>query len=54
MATLTAWKFPTPLGAEEAEHTLEMLSKQELITIHDAAVVSYPEGAKKRRASCTA
>ena len=47
MSTLTVWKFPTPLGAEQAEQTLEMLSKQELITIHDAAIVSYPEGAKK-------
>jgi uncharacterized membrane protein len=47
MATLTVWKFPTPLGAEQAEHTLEQLSKQELIKIHDAAIVSFPEGAKK-------
>ena len=47
MATLTVWKFPSPLGAEQAEHTLEQLSKQELITIHDAAIVSFPEGAKK-------
>ena len=23
MATLTVWKFQTPLGAEQAEHTLE-------------------------------
>lgn len=47
MATLTVWKFPSPLGAEQAEHTLENLQKQELIQIHDAAVVSWPEGAKK-------
>ena len=47
MATLTVWKFPTALGAEQAEHTLEQLSKQELIKIHDAAIVSFPEGAKK-------
>ena len=47
MATLTVWKFATPLGAEQAEHTLERLSKQELIKIHDAAIVSFPEGAKK-------
>jgi len=47
MATLTVWKFQTPLGAEQAEHTLETLSKQELIKIHDAAIVSFPEGAKK-------
>lgn len=47
MATLTVWKFPTALGAEQAEHTLESLAKQELIKIHDAAIVSFPEGAKK-------
>lgn len=47
MATLTVWKFPTPLGADQAEHTLESLQKQELIKIHDAAIVSWPEGAKK-------
>lgn len=47
MATLTVWKFPTALGAEQAEHTLKQLSKQELITVHDAAIVSFPEGAKK-------
>lgn len=47
MATLTVWKFPTPLGADQAEHTLESLQKQELIKIHDAAIVAWPEGAKK-------
>jgi uncharacterized membrane protein len=47
MATLTVWKFPTALGAEQAENTLEQLTKQELITVHDAAIVSFPEGAKK-------
>jgi uncharacterized membrane protein len=47
VATLTVWKFPTPAGAEQAEHTLENLQKQELIKIHDAAAVSWPEGAKK-------
>jgi uncharacterized membrane protein len=47
MATLTVWKFPTALGAEAAEHTLEQLTKQELIKVHDAAIVSFPEGAKK-------
>ena len=47
MATLTVWKFPTPEGAEQAERTLESLQKQELIKIHDAAMVSWPVGAKK-------
>jgi uncharacterized membrane protein len=47
MATLTVWKFPTTRGAAEAEETLERLQKQELIVVQDAAIVSWPEGAKK-------
>jgi len=47
MATLTVWKFPTASGADMAQDTLEQLSKQELIRVHDAAVVMWPEGAKK-------
>lgn len=47
MATLTVWKFPTSGGAAEAEQTLEQLSKQQLIVLQDAAIVYWPEGAKK-------
>ena len=47
MATLTVWKFPEAYGAEQTESILERLQKEELITIHDAATVSWPEGAKK-------
>ena len=47
MATMTVWKFPTPNGAAIAEETLKDLQRMELITILDAATVSYPEGAKK-------
>jgi uncharacterized membrane protein len=47
MATLTVWKFDTPDGAERATETLADLQKQELIKVHDAAVVSWPEGRKK-------
>ncbi|WP_068160812.1 DUF1269 domain-containing protein [Rhodococcus phenolicus] len=46
-ATLTVWKFPTPSGADTAITTLENLQKQELITVHDAAIVSWMDGAKK-------
>lgn len=38
-ATLTVWKFPTPTGADTAITTLEELQKQELIQVHDAAIV---------------
>ena len=47
MATLTVWKFDTAGGAEQAEEILRGLSQQELITIHDAAAVSWEEGKKK-------
>src|SRR3954453_17449659 len=47
MATMTVWKFPTADGAAVAEATLKDLQRQELIQIHDAALVSYPAGAKK-------
>ena len=47
MATLSAWKFETPEGAERAEQVLIGLQKQELIQIHDAATVSWEPSAKK-------
>jgi len=47
MATLSAWKFDTPDGAANAETILVGLSKQELITIHDAATVEWQPGKKK-------
>jgi uncharacterized membrane protein len=46
-ATLTVWKFPTADGADVATATLKELQRQELIQVHDAAIVSFPEGAKK-------
>jgi uncharacterized membrane protein len=49
MATLTVWKFPSADGAEEAIRTLEQLQSQELIKVHDAAIVSWPADKKKPR-----
>ena len=46
-ATLTVWKFSTPSGADTAIATLEDLQKQKLITVHDAAIVSWKDGANK-------
>lgn len=46
MAALTVWKFETALGAQEALSKLMDLSKQQLITVQDAAVVSWPAGKK--------
>ena len=45
--TLTVWKYGTPTGAEEALGILEQLQKEQLIEIHDAAVVSWPPDRKK-------
>lgn len=47
MATLTAWKFNTPQGADEALAKLEKLNRDFLINVHDAAVVSWEVGKKK-------
>ena len=47
MATMTVWKFPTANGAEMAERTLTDLQRRGLIQLQDAAIVTYPEGAKK-------
>src|SRR5512135_2876720 len=46
MATLSVLKFETPEGAKQMEQTLLALQKQQLITIEDAAIVTWPQGAK--------
>ena len=47
MASLTVWKFDTVEGAGSALKKLESLSKQQLITIEDAAIVYWEPGKKK-------
>jgi uncharacterized membrane protein len=47
MATLSVLKFPTADGAQQMESTLLELQKQSLITVQDAAIVTWPQGAKK-------
>ena len=47
MAALTVWKFDTVEGAGEALSKLESLSKQQLVTIEDAAIVYWETGKKK-------
>ena len=47
MATLSVWKFDSPAGADQAVATLKSLVSQNLITVHDAATVSWQEGSKK-------
>jgi uncharacterized membrane protein len=47
MAALTVWKFNTPGGADAALASVQDLSRQQLIQVLDAAVVSWEVGRKK-------
>ncbi len=47
MATLSVLKFNEPDGAERVLGTLRSLQRQELIKLHDAAIVSWPRGLRK-------
>ena len=47
MATLTVLKFGSVDGAKKGLKLIEDLQKQALITLHDAAVVTWPTGARK-------
>jgi uncharacterized membrane protein len=47
MSSMTVWKFPTPYGADTALDKLQALQTQQLITVQDAAVVSWEPGKKK-------
>ncbi|MBK5107507.1 MAG: DUF1269 domain-containing protein [Anaerolineales bacterium] len=47
MATLSVLKFEEAGGAEQALELVKSLQKQQLITLQDAAIVTWPEGAKK-------
>jgi uncharacterized membrane protein len=47
MATLSAWKFATAEGAAQSEAILQGLQSQGLITVQDAATVSWPADKKK-------
>jgi uncharacterized membrane protein len=47
VATLSVWKFDTAEGADAAIKTLEDLAQGEMVTIHDAATVSWERGKKK-------
>src|SRR5512135_2468083 len=47
MTTLTVLKFGSADGASQGLTLVQGLQKQALIKLHDAAVVSWPEGARK-------
>ena len=47
MATLTVVKFDDPAGAERVMFALQDMHGRQMITLEDAAVVSWPQGKKK-------
>jgi uncharacterized membrane protein len=47
MATLTVWGFDSPDGADRAEATLLRLARENVVTVHDAATVTWEHGQKK-------
>jgi uncharacterized membrane protein len=47
MATLTVVKFDDPAGAERVMAALQDMHGRQMITLEDAAVVSWPPGNKK-------
>lgn len=47
MATITGFKFDTVDGAEKMVDLVRELSQHYLITLVDAATISWPEGKKK-------
>jgi uncharacterized membrane protein len=47
MATLTIWRFGSPDGAQHAARRVQSLSRNQLIVIHDAAVVWWPPDRKR-------
>ncbi len=47
MATLTVWIFEDPAGAQEALNKMIELSKQHLVQIDSATVVSWAEARRK-------
>ena len=49
MATLTVWRFDTADGADRASQMLQELAREQLVVVHDAATVSWPQGEKKPR-----
>lgn len=47
MATLSVLKFNDPYGADRVLLALQGLQEKQMITLEDAAVVSWPQGNKK-------
>ena len=55
MATLSVLKFNDPYGADRVMVALQGMQERELITLEDAAIVSWPRvTGSQRLASCMA
>ena len=48
-ATLTVWKYDSPTAADDAVAVVEELAREGIVTLHDAATVSWPPDRKKPR-----
>ena len=53
MATLSVLKFDTPDAAQQVLDELQNMQRQQLLTLEDAAIVSWPPGAKKPKTKQT-
>lgn len=49
MATLTVWRYDTPLGADAAEVRLKAVQEKGAITVQDAVTVAWMPGAHQPR-----
>lgn len=49
MATLTVWRYDTPLGADAAEVRLKSVQENGALTVHDAITVAWMPGAHEPR-----
>jgi uncharacterized membrane protein len=47
MTTLTIWRFGSPDGAQHAAHRIQSVARNQLIVVHDAAVVWWPPDRKR-------
>jgi uncharacterized membrane protein len=47
VATLSVLKFNDPYGAERVMIALQGMQERQMITLEDAAVVSWPQGNRK-------
>ena len=47
MNTLTAWKFHDPGGAEQALERLQALASEGLISVDDAALITWPTSRRR-------